>query len=97
MNDEDPCSQCGSTEFNLEDDGRTYCANGHDQGRGVITGEDEADFGRLGKVVRKKVPKTKVKASKSESLAFVSLNEILHRCSRGGGRQISLCCVLRCL
>lgn len=66
MSDEDPCEQCGSTDFNVEDDGHTYCVNGHEQARGVITAEDDQDFARQGKIVRKKEKKSKQKFSKSE-------------------------------
>ncbi|KEF57854.1 uncharacterized protein A1O9_05775 [Exophiala aquamarina CBS 119918] len=62
--DDDRCDQCGSTDFTIEDDGRTYCANGHEQARGIITAEDDADYARKGKVVRKKEKKSKQKVSK---------------------------------
>lgn len=64
--DDDRCDQCGSTDFTVEDDGRTYCSNGHEQARGVITAEDDADYARKGKVVRKKEKKSKRKMSKGE-------------------------------
>ncbi|RVX75865.1 hypothetical protein B0A52_00222 [Exophiala mesophila] len=64
MNEEDACNQCGSTDFTLEDDGRTYCANGHDQERGIATAEDDADFGRQGRLFKKKDIKSKTRISK---------------------------------
>lgn len=66
MDDEDRCDQCGSTDFTVEDDGHTYCANGHEQARGAIIAEDDGDFARQGKVVRKKEKKSKQKVSKGE-------------------------------
>lgn len=66
MAEDDYCDQCGSTDFAVEDDGRTYCANGHEQNRGVVTAEDDQDYARQGKVVRKKEKKVKQKLSKSE-------------------------------
>ncbi|KAK5045895.1 hypothetical protein LTR84_008681 [Exophiala bonariae] len=64
MAEDDGCEICGSTDFAVDDDGRTYCANGHDQGRGPVTAEDDQDFVRKGKVVRKKEKKVKQKISK---------------------------------
>ncbi|KIW26092.1 uncharacterized protein PV07_09219 [Cladophialophora immunda] len=61
--DGEECGTCGSTEF-YDEDGRIFCANGHDQDLGLATAEDDADFGRQGTVVRKKEIKTKQKISK---------------------------------
>ncbi|KIW83155.1 hypothetical protein Z517_02399 [Fonsecaea pedrosoi CBS 271.37] len=61
--DGDECGTCGSTEF-YDEDGRIFCANGHDQGLGLATVEDDADFGRQGTVVRKKEIRKKQKVSK---------------------------------
>ncbi|EHY60316.1 hypothetical protein HRR83_000075 [Exophiala dermatitidis] len=63
MDDDDRCEQCGSSVFIVEDDGKTYCDNGHDQGRAPVTAEDELDYGRQGKVLRKKEPKEKQKVT----------------------------------
>ncbi|EXJ90819.1 hypothetical protein A1O1_03924 [Capronia coronata CBS 617.96] len=63
MDEDDRCEQCGSTDFLVEDDGRTYCENGHDQGRAPVTGEDELDFARQGRVLKKKEAKEKQKVS----------------------------------
>ncbi|EXJ54112.1 hypothetical protein A1O7_09449 [Cladophialophora yegresii CBS 114405] len=61
--DGDECATCGSADFH-DEDGRIFCHNGHDQGRGLTTAEDDADFGRQGTIVRKKVDKEKQKASR---------------------------------
>ncbi len=61
--DEDECPICGNTNFH-DEDGRTVCFNGHDQGRGLATAEDDADFARPGTIVRKKVDREKQKISK---------------------------------
>lgn len=61
---EEPCDRCGSTAFH-DEDGKIVCHNGHDQGR-TVTAEDDADFGRQGTVVRKKVDKVKVRTSKGQ-------------------------------
>lgn len=67
MDEEDRCDQCGSTDFAVEDDGHTYCANGHEQARGAIIAEDDQDFNRKGRVIRKKEKKVKQKVSKGGS------------------------------
>ncbi|KIX97599.1 uncharacterized protein Z520_06377 [Fonsecaea multimorphosa CBS 102226] len=64
--DGEECGICGSTEF-YDEDGRIFCANGHDQGLGLATAEDDADFGRQGTVVRKKEIRKKQKISKGMS------------------------------
>ncbi|OAP55988.1 hypothetical protein AYL99_10140 [Fonsecaea erecta] len=61
--DGEECGTCGSTEF-YDEDGRIFCANGHDQGLGLATAEDDADFGRQGTIVRKKEDKKKQKISR---------------------------------
>ncbi|KIW94805.1 uncharacterized protein Z519_04782 [Cladophialophora bantiana CBS 173.52] len=61
--DGEECAECGSTDFH-DEDGRIFCAGGHDQGRGLATAADDADFGRQGTVVRKKEVKRKQKISK---------------------------------
>ncbi|OCT54166.1 hypothetical protein CLCR_00315 [Cladophialophora carrionii] len=61
--DGDECATCGSTDFH-DEDGRIFCHNGHDQGHGLSTAEDDADFGRQGTIVRKKVDKEKQKTSR---------------------------------
>lgn len=63
MDEDDRCEQCGSTVLEVEDDGRTYCENGHDQGRAPVTADDDLDFARQGKVIRKKERKEKQKIS----------------------------------
>lgn len=59
--DEDACQTCGSTELTIDEDGRTYCANGHEQARGIVTAEDDQDFARPGNIIRKKEAKGKQK------------------------------------
>ncbi|KAJ9614192.1 hypothetical protein H2200_002328 [Cladophialophora chaetospira] len=71
MDDDEECLTCGSTEFH-EEDGRIFCHNGHDQGRGLATAADDADFGRQGTVVRKKIDKEKIKISKEHRLQDAS-------------------------
>ncbi len=61
---DDRCDQCGSTDFSVHDDGLTYCAQGHEQGRGLAVEEDPGDFGQQGKVVRKKQKREKQRISK---------------------------------
>ncbi|EXJ82645.1 hypothetical protein A1O3_06458 [Capronia epimyces CBS 606.96] len=64
MDEDNSCPQCGSTQLEVdEDDGRTYCENGHDQGRAPVVAEDDQDFARQGKVLKKKEAKEKQKAS----------------------------------
>ena len=63
MDDDEGCPICGNADFH-DEDGRTLCDNGHDQGRGLATAEDDADFGRQGSIVRKKVDREKQKISK---------------------------------
>ena len=63
MDGDEECPTCGSTDFH-DEDGRIFCHNGHDQGRGLATAEDDADFGRQGTVVRKKIDKERIKISK---------------------------------
>ena len=63
MDGEEDCAICGSSDF-YDEDGRLFCRNGHDQGRGLVTAEDDADFARQGNVVRKKVKREKQKVSK---------------------------------
>jgi len=65
MDEDDVCRQCNSTDFH-EEDGWIVCANGHQQERGPVTGEDEGDFARQGKIVRKKEKREKVKISKGQ-------------------------------
>jgi hypothetical protein len=67
MADAEPCSQCGSTRFH-EQDGVTYCHNGHDQGRGLAIGVDDGDFGKQGTIVRKKGDRERSAKSRSEEL-----------------------------
>ncbi|KIV83293.1 hypothetical protein PV11_05331 [Exophiala sideris] len=64
MAEDDRCEQCGSRSFYVDEDGRTYCENGHEQARGVIVEEDDADFGQRGKTLRKKEAKEKQKFSR---------------------------------
>ncbi|KAK5207081.1 hypothetical protein LTR41_007148 [Exophiala xenobiotica] len=64
MDDDDRCEQCGSTTFEVDEDGRTYCTNGHEQARGHIIAEDDADFARQGTTVRKKDARPKQKFSR---------------------------------
>ncbi|KIW41491.1 uncharacterized protein PV06_07042 [Exophiala oligosperma] len=64
MDDDNQCLFCGSTEFYVDEDGRTYCAQGHEQARGHVVDEDEADFANRGRVVRKKEVKEKQKFSR---------------------------------
>ncbi|KAK7896968.1 hypothetical protein LTR67_004856 [Exophiala xenobiotica] len=64
MDDDDRCEQCGSTNFEVDEDGRTYCTNGHEQARGHIIAEDDADFARQGTTVRKKDARPKQKFSR---------------------------------
>ncbi|EXJ70960.1 uncharacterized protein A1O5_05953 [Cladophialophora psammophila CBS 110553] len=61
--DGEECAECGSTDFH-DEDGRIFCARGHDQGRGLATAADDADFGHQGTVVRRKEVKRKQKISK---------------------------------
>jgi len=65
MEEENTCPQCGSTAFYVED-GKTFCDNGHEQQAGLVTAEDEQDFSKQGKIVRKKEKKTKEKLSKGK-------------------------------
>jgi RNA polymerase I-specific transcription initiation factor RRN7 len=62
MNSE-PCDQCGSREFYIQD-GATYCANGHDQNRGPEIGEDDDDYGTQGKRINTKERTKKQKVPK---------------------------------
>ena len=73
--DGEDCTICGSTQFH-DEDGRMICHNGHDQGRGLATAEDDADFGHQGTVVRKKVTKEKQKISKGTW--FLDDHGVLH-------------------
>lgn len=66
MDDDNQCLFCGSTEFYVDEDGRTYCAQGHEQARGHVVDEDEADFANRGRVVRKKEVKEKQKFSRGK-------------------------------
>ena len=63
MDVEEDCAICGSSDFH-DEDGRVFCHNGHDQGRGLTTAEDDADFARQGTIVRKKVKREKQKISR---------------------------------
>ena len=75
MDDEEGCTVCGSNILH-EEDGRTLCQNGHDQGRGPITAEDDGDFVRQGTIVRKKVKKEKQKITKGGSTHFHAIPQL---------------------
>ncbi|KAI1625976.1 hypothetical protein EDD37DRAFT_324476 [Exophiala viscosa] len=64
MAEDERCEQCGSRTFDIDEDGRTYCDNGHEQARGHIVAEDDADFSQRGKTLRKREAKEKQKFSK---------------------------------
>lgn len=57
--DREPCDLCGTSDF-YEEDGFIYCSNGHNQGPIAAT-EGDQDFGRVGKILRKKQEKSKEK------------------------------------
>ena len=60
--DREPCDLCGLTDF-YEEDGFVYCSNGHNQGPIAAT-EGDVDFGRVGKILRKKQEKSREKVSR---------------------------------
>ena len=55
------------------------CGNGHVQGNGPATAEDEADFGHRGSVLRKKETKEKQKVSKGRFCPECFLGTMLSR------------------
>ncbi len=60
--DREPCDFCGRTDF-YEEDGFVYCSSGHNQGPIAAT-EGDIDFGRVGRITRKKQDKPKEKVSR---------------------------------
>lgn len=57
------CPNCGNTDFE-EENGLLVCTScGRQQDAPLLTEQDDADFGIQGKVVRKKVEKSKVKVT----------------------------------
>lgn len=62
--EEELCPICGIGGTYDDDDGQTYCNNGHNLGHGPRIGEDDDDFGRRGQSHRVKDKDPKQKASK---------------------------------
>lgn len=80
MAEDDRCEQCGSTAFDIDEDGRTYCENGHEQARGHVVAEDDADFSQRGRTVRKKEIKEKLKFSRGTTYPHVGCRTHIRHC-----------------
>ena len=64
MSQRQPCPYCGNRSFE-EENGILVCTScGRQQESGLQVADDEPEFGTQGKIVRKKVEKTKVKVTK---------------------------------